>query len=142
MMYLLDTNIISELRKINTGRIDKNVLNWVSSIDLDKTYLSSIVIGELYQGVLVKRHKKDFIQADILLEWLQSVLDLYQDRIFMLDTQTAMIWAQLQTPNPKSINDAYIASTAIAHNLTLANRNIKDFDGMPVKLINSFEFEK
>lgn len=57
-MYLLDTNIISELRKINTGRIDKNVLNWVSGIDLDKTYLNSIVVGELYQGVLQNSIKK------------------------------------------------------------------------------------
>lgn len=138
-MYLLDTNIISELRKINTGRIDKNVLNWVSSIDLDKTYLNSIVVGELYQGVLAKRHKKDFIQADILFEWLQSLLDMYQDRILIIDNKTTMIWAELQTPNPKSVNDAYIASTAIVHNLNIATRNIKDFNGMPVKLINPFE---
>lgn len=140
MMYLLDANIISELRKINTGRIDKNVLNWVNSIDLDKTYLNSIVVGELYQGVLAKRHKKDLIQAEILSEWFWSVLDLYQDRIFEIDNRATMIWAQLQTPNPKSANDAYIAATAIAHNLTIATRNVKNFDGMPVQLINPFEF--
>lgn len=80
-MYLLDTNIISEIRKINTGRMDKNVLNWVNNIDLDKTYLNSIVIGGLYQGILAKRHRKDFVQADILFGWFQSLLDLYQDRI-------------------------------------------------------------
>lgn len=75
-----------------------------------------------------------------MLEWLQSLLDMYQDRILIIDNETTMIWAELQTPNPKSVNDAYIASTAIAHNLTIATRNIKDFDGMPVKLINPFEF--
>lgn len=141
MMYLLDTNIISEIRKINTGRIDKNVLNWANSIDLDKTYLNSIIVGELYQGILAKQHKKDFVQADILFEWFKSVLDIYQNRIFTIDNKTTMIWAKLQTPNPKSANDAYIASTAIAHDLTIATRNLKDFDGMPVKLINPFEYQ-
>lgn len=120
--------------------MDKNVLNWVNNIDLDKTYLNSIVIGGLYQGILAKRHRKDFVQADILFGWFQSLLDLYQDRIFVIDNKTTMIWGELQTPNPKSANDAYITSTAIAYNLTVATRNLKDFDGMPVKVINPFEF--
>lgn len=139
-MILLDTNVISEMRKIESGRANSNIMRWAEKLDTKTTYLNSVIIGEIYFGILLKRHNKDFKQAEILQNWLDDLLIAYQDRIFDIDNQTAKIYASLNVPNPKALNDAYIASTAIAHNLTIATRNVKDFDGMPVKLINPFEF--
>lgn len=140
-MILLDTNILSELRKVQKGTGDKNVTAWADTLDLSKTYLNSIVIGEIYQGILLKEHNQGIEQTKKLRQWFENwVLVEFKDRIFAIDNKTTMIWAMLQTPNPKSVNDAYIASTAIAYNLTVAIRNLKDFDGMPVQLINPFEF--
>lgn len=140
-MILLDTNVISEIRKIEQNKANANVVAWANALDFSKVYLSAIVVGELKLGILLKRHNKDFVQADILEDWLNNwVLAKFANRILPVDEQVAQIYASLNAPNPKSTNDAYIASTAIAHNLTIATRNVKDFDGMPVKLINPFEF--
>ncbi|MBE9590703.1 type II toxin-antitoxin system VapC family toxin [Moraxella sp. K127] len=139
-MFLLDTNIISEMRKIKTGRANANVTRWAEHLNIQETYLNSVIIGEIYRGILLKRHNKDYEQAQILQEWLDDLLVVYQGRILDVDVQIANIFAELNTPNFKSANDAYIASTAIAYDLTLATRNIKDFDGMPVKIINPFKF--
>lgn len=141
-MILLDTNILSELRKIQKGTGDKNVTAWAKSLDLSKVYLSSIVIGEIYHGILLKEYNQGIHQTKLLRKWFDEwVLVEFQDRILPIDNQITMIWASLQTPTPKSINDAYIASTAMAYDLTLATRNIKDFERMPVKIINPFEFD-
>ena len=139
-MFLLDTNVISEMRKIKTGRANANVTRWAEHLNIQETYLNSVIIGEIYRGILLKRHNKDYEQAQILQEWLDDLLVVYQGRILDIDVQIAKIFAELNTPNFKSANDADIASTAIAYDLTLATRNIKDFDGMPVKIINPFEF--
>lgn len=139
-MILLDTNVISEIRKIEQNKANTNVVHWVKTLDFSKVYLSAIVIGELKLGVLLKRHNQDYRQADILEDWLNNwVLVKFADRILPVDETVAQIYASLNVPNPKSANDTYIASTAIAYNLTVATRNIKDFDGMPVKLINPFD---
>lgn len=139
-MILLDTNILSELRKVQKGKGDKNVTTWAKTLDLSKVYLSSVVIGEIYQGILLKKHNQDVEQAMLLQKWFDEwVLIEFKNRILHIDDKTAMIWAELQTPNPKSINDSYIASIAIAHNLIIATRNVKDFANMPVKVINPFE---
>lgn len=139
-MILLDTNVISEMRKIELGRADPNVTRWAEKLDISQTFLNSIIIGEIYRGILLKRHNNDLEQATILQEWFEDLLMIYQGRIFAIDSKTAKIFAKLNTPNPKPINDAYIAATAIAHNLTVATRNFKDFDGMPIKLINPFAY--
>lgn len=139
-MFLLDTNVISEMRKIEQHKADLNVVNWVKGLGFSQVYLSAIVIGEIKQGILLKRHKNDFVQADILEHWFNHwLLVHFADRILPVDSKVAQIYANLNVPNPKSANDAYIASTAIAYDLTLATRNIKDFDGMPVKIVNPFE---
>ncbi|WFF38276.1 type II toxin-antitoxin system VapC family toxin [Moraxella nasibovis] len=139
-MILLDTNVISEVRKIEQNKADPNVTHWVKTLDFSKVYLSAIVVGELKFGVLLKRHNKDFVQADVLEDWLNHwVFKKFDGRILPVDEKVAQIYASLNIPNPKSTNDAYIAATAIAHDLTVATRNVKDFDGMPVKLINPFE---
>lgn len=140
-MILLDTNVISEMRKIGLGRANVNVQAWASSIDVSQTYLSSVVIGELYYGVLLKQYNRDLVQAEQLKHWIMTLIESYDGRILDVDTKVAATYAKLQVPNPKSPNDSYIGATAIAYNLTLATRNIKDFSGMPVKLINPFEYQ-
>lgn len=140
-MILLDTNILSELRKVQKGQGDKNVTVWAKTLDLSKVYLNSVVIGEIYQDILLKEHNQDIEQAMLLKKWFDEwVLIEFKNRILPIDDKTAMIWAELQIPNPKSVNDSYIASTAIAHNLTIATRNVKDFANMPVRVINPFDF--
>lgn len=142
-MILLDTNILSELRKVQKGQGDKNVATWAKTLDLSKVYLSSVVVGEIYQGILLKKHNQDVEQAMLLQKWFDEwVLIEFKNRILHIDDKTAMVWAELQIPNPKSVNDSYIASTAIAHNLMIATRNVKDFANMPVQLINPFEFKQ
>lgn len=142
-MILLDTNILSELRKVQKGQGDKNVATWAKTLDLSKVYLSSVVVGEIYQGILLKKHNQDVEQAMLLQKWFDEwVLIEFKNRILHIDDKTAMVWAELQIPNPRSVNDSYIASTAIAHNLMIATRNVKDFANMPVQLINPFEFKQ
>lgn len=142
-MILLDTNILSELRKVQKGQGDKNVATWAKTLDLSKVYLSSVVVGEIYQGILLKKHNQDVEQAMLLKKWFDEwVLIEFKNRILHIDDKTAMVWAELQIPNPRSVNDSYIASTAIAHNLMIATRNVKDFANMPVQLINPFEFKQ
>lgn len=142
-MILLDTNILSELRKVQKGKGDKNVATWAKTLDLSKVYLSSVVVGEIYQGILLKKHNQDVEQAMLLQKWFDEwVLIEFKNRILHIDDKTAMVWAELQIPNPRSVNDSYIASTAIAHNLMIATRNVKDFANMPVQLINPFEFKQ
>lgn len=142
-MILLDTNILSELRKVQKGQGDKNVATWAKTLDLSKVYLSSVVVGEIYQGILLKKYNQDVEQAMLLQKWFDEwVLIEFKNRILHIDDKTAMVWAELQIPNPRSVNDSYIASTAIAHNLMIATRNVKDFANMPVQLINPFEFKQ
>lgn len=77
-----------------------------------------MVVGEIYQGILLKKHNQDVEQAMLLQKWFDEwVLIEFKNRILHIDDKTAMVWAELQIPNPRSVNDSYIASTAIAHNL-------------------------
>ena len=129
------------MRKIQKGAGDKNVTTWVKTLDWSDVYLNSIVIGEIYRGILLKEFKHDFNQAQSLKRWFDEwVLVEFKNRILHIDVKATMIWANLQVPNPKAINDSYIAATAIAYDLTIATRNTRDFEGMPVKLVNPFEW--
>lgn len=137
-MYLLDTNIVSEIRKIHTNKVDKGVQNWFENIKLGDTFISSVTITELETGILLLA-RKDKVQADVLQKWFtQRILPEYATRILPMDTRVARICATLHVPNPKSTNDAYIAATAIAHDLTLVTRNLVDFQGIDVDLLNPF----
>lgn len=86
-MILLDTNVISEIRKIEQNKANANVVAWANTLDFLKVYLSAIVVGELKLGILLKRHNKDFVQADILEDWLNNwVLVKFANRILPVDT--------------------------------------------------------
>jgi PIN family toxin-antitoxin system, toxin component len=138
-MYLLDTNIISELKKLDSGKIHPQVQRWAYSINLMQTKISVVSITEIRTGIL-SLARKDQAQAASLDNWFTNrLLPAYRTRTLSVDTEVALICAQLHIPAKRPINDAYIAATAIAHNLTLVTRNVRDFQGLPLMLENPFE---
>jgi len=138
-MYLLDTNIISELKKLDSGNIPPQVQRWAYSINLMQTKISVVSITEIRTGIL-SLARKGQAQAASLDNWFTNrLLPAYRTKTLPVDTKVALIYAQLNVPNKRPINDAYIAATAIAHKLKLVTRNIQDFQGMPITLENPFE---
>jgi len=138
-MYLLNTNIISELKKLDSGKIHPQVQRWAYSINLMQTKISVVSIIEIRTGIL-SLARKDQAQAASLDNWFTNrLLPAYRTRTLSVDTEVALICAQLHIPAKRPINDAYIAATAIAHNLTLVTRNVRDFQGLPLILENPFE---
>ena len=138
-MYLLDTNIISELKKLDSGKIHPQVQRWAYSINLMQTKISVVSITEIRTGIL-SLARKDQAQAASLDNWFTNrLLPAYRTRTLSVDTEVALICAQLHIPAKRPINDAYIAATAIAHNLPPVTRNVRDFQGLPLMLENPFE---
>lgn len=138
-MYLLDTNVVSELRKCSTGKGNASVGNWARTVAPNELYLSAITILEIEMDILLKQ-RKDPKQGAILRQWMnQKMLPAFEGRILPLDTTIALACAQLHIPDPKSERDAMIAATAITHQLTVVTRNIDDFKHTGVKLLNPWE---
>ncbi len=137
-MFLLDTNIICELRLISKNKGNTNVLKWASQYDSRLFYTNVTVMMEIYRGIL-RIERRDKIQADILNEWYnERIKTLFKDRILNITPNTAEICAKLHIPDPSPENDAWIAASAIEHNLILVTRNTKDFEGLGIKLFNPF----
>lgn len=140
-MYLLDTNIISEGRKLGTPRIDPHAARWFDRIDVETTFVSAMTIFELERGVQ-QMERRDAAQGMILRRWLDDqIMTTYEHRTLPLSRAVALICAGLHIPDPKSERDAWIAATAIDAELTLVSRNVGDFVNMGVRLINPFEEE-
>lgn len=138
-MYLLDTNVLSELRKIRKNQANQGVINWLKTTQPHELYTSVIVMIELERWVLLKV-RKDPTQGKLLNEWYRAIQQHFQGRIVMIDEHIASVCASLHVPNPKPEHDALIAATAIARNWILVTRNIKDFQGIPhIQLLNPFE---
>ncbi len=138
-MYLLDTNVVSELRKCSTGKGNASVGNWAKTVTPNELYLSAITILEIGMGILLKQ-RKDPKQGAVLRQWLnQKMLPAFEGRILPLDTTIALACAQLHIPDPKSERDAMIAATAITHQLTVVTRNIDDFKHTGAKLLTPWE---
>jgi toxin FitB len=138
-MYLLDTNIISELRK--QDRANPGIIRFFRQIAEQEaiSYLSVITIGELRRGVDIIQHRGDFIQAQSLETWLQTILDTYAENILDFGQEEAQIWGRLRVPHPENALDKQIAATALVYDLTLVTRNVKDFAATGVTLLNPFE---
>ncbi len=135
-MYLLDTNVVSELRKAKTGKIDKNILAWAGSVSAQSLFLSAITIMELETGVLLIE-RRDPTQGAILRSWLNiHVLPAFADRILPVDTAVAQCCAKLHVPDPRSDRDALIAATALVHGMTVVTRNVDDFVATNVDILN------
>lgn len=138
-MYLLDTNVLSEIRKKKNA--NKGVIAFFKSVKEQKQslYISVITIGELRRGVEVIRYRKDTRQANQLEKWLNLILSEYQDNILDIDAETAQLWGKLRTPHPEHALDKMIAATGIIHELVVVTRNQKDFKQTGVRVINPFE---
>jgi hypothetical protein len=135
-MYLLDTHVISELRKAKSGKADANVIAWANSVAATSLFLSSITLLELEMGVLAKE-RSDAAQGKVLRHWLENqVLPSFEGRILAVDELVARQCAKLHIPDPRSDRDALIAATALVHSLLVVTRNTKDFEGTGVELLN------
>lgn len=138
-MFILDTNVISELRCAGQGKADENVVNWAKSVDATILYISAITVLEIETGIL-QIERRDPDQAKILRNWLEGhVLKAFENRILAIDEAVARRCAQLHVPNPKSERDALIAASALVHGMTIATRNIKDFDQTGAQLFNPWK---
>lgn len=135
-MILLDTNVVSELRKIALGRADPQVAGWDRQQKADQLFLSVMSLYEIEQGILLLE-RRDPKQSAVLRNWLDGTLfPAFAGRIIAVDATIAMMAARLQIPNPRPIADSLIAATAIIHGLTIATRNTADFSGLPLALLN------
>jgi toxin FitB len=136
-MYLLDTNVISELRKAR--KTHQNVRKWAERLPAASLYISVISVLELEIGILlVERRDKE--QGAILRAWMdRHVLPTFSERILAIDTAVAQRCATLHVPNPRSDRDALIAATALVHGLTVATRNVADFERTGVGVLNPWE---
>lgn len=138
-MFLLDTNVVSELRKAKSGKMDKQVLAWADSAATSSLFLSVITIMELETGVLLVE-RRDPTQGAILRSWLNThVMPAFSERILPVDTAVAQCCARLHVPDPRSDRDALIAATALVHGMTVVTRNINDFVATKVELLNPWE---
>ena len=138
-MYLLDTNVVSEIRKISRGQADAALEQWTHSVSFDDCHLSVITLLEIEQGILRVQHRGDEAQFLRLENWLNdTVLPTFGTRILPIDAHTARVCARLHVPDQRPYNDALIAACAIRHGLTLVTRNTRDFAALQVPLLNPF----
>ena len=139
MTFLLDTNVISELRKAGDGRADANVTAWVAAQDATTFLISAITILELERGVLSVQ-RRDPKQGGRLRKWLDDhVRPQFAGRILPIDDAIATRCAQLHIPDRRNEADALIAATALVHNLSVVTRNVKDFQETGVVVIDPWQ---
>ncbi len=134
MSYLLDTNVISEIRR---GR-DANVRAWAASIRDPDLYLSVLTIGEIRKGI-DRLQVRDPAQAGVFARWLEQLVDRFADRIVGVDVRIAQHWGRLNAKTPRNTIDSLIAATAFVHDLTVVTRNTGDFEGCGIPLLDPWE---
>ncbi len=135
-MYLLDTHVVSELRKVRLGKADPHVADWADSVEATDLYLSAISIQELEIGVLLAE-RRDPSQGAIFRTWLNAhVLPAFAGRILSVDTAVAQRSARLHVPDPRPVRDGLIAATALVHGMTVVTRNVADFEPTGVLVLN------
>lgn len=140
MMFILDTNVVSELRKVRLGKADKHVAKWADSVAVADLYLSAISVQELEIGVQFLE-RRDVAQGALFRAWLnEHVLPAFARRILPVDEAVARRSASLHVPDPKPIRDSLIASTALVHGMTVVTRNVADFEASGALLLNPWGF--
>lgn len=135
-MFVLDTNVVSELRKATTGKADANVIAWAASVPAGGLYVAAVTILELELGIL-QVERRDPRQGGLLRAWMDNqVMPAFSGRVLAFDTPVARRCARLHVPDPRSDRDAMIAATALEHGMTVVTRNTDDFKGTGVKLLD------
>ncbi len=131
--FLLDTNVVSELRK--KERCAPKVSAWAATVTRNQDFLSVLVVGELVRGAILKR-RTDPQMADALARWIARLTHLYAERILPITLEIAQEWGRLSALRPIPPEDGLLAATALAHRLTLVTRNVKNVEGLGVSLLN------
>jgi len=126
-MFVLDTNVVSELRKVRSGKANPGVAAWAEKVPSVELFISAITIQELEHGVLLME-RSDPTQGAMLREWLdQSVAAAFKNRVIAVDERVARSAAALHVPDPAPFRDALIGATALVHEMTVVTRDLKDF---------------
>ncbi len=133
MSFLVDTNVVSELRR--QGATNPKVLAWANTVTSEVMHLSVISLFEIERGIL-RLSSKDKEQAALLRMWLAKIQKQFEGRILAVDDVVAMRAAALHVPDPRPEQDAFIAATALVHDLVIVTRNVKDFEPMGVRVFN------
>ncbi len=135
-MWILDTNVVSELRKARGGRADARVVAWAESVRPADLYLSAITVLELETGVL-QMERRDAAQGTVLRSWLDAhVWPAFTGRVLAVDTAVALRCARLHVPDPRAERDSLIAATALLHGMGVVTRNLSDFAPTGVRTLN------
>ena len=138
-MFILDTNVVSELRKVRAGKADSRLTQWADEVDAESLHISTISVLELEIGILQIEHR-DPTQGAILRTWLETrVLPEFDGRIISVDATVARRRARLHVPDPRAERDALIAATALVHGMMIVTRNVADFATTGVSLLNPWE---
>ncbi len=138
-MFLLDTNVVSELRKASLGRADPNVVSWAAHAPLPSLFISVMTILELESGVL-QMERRNPRQGARLRSWLENeVFGTFEGRILPFDVRISRQCAALSGPNRRPVLDSAIAATAMVHRLTVVTRNVRDFDSKRLPVLNPWE---
>ena len=139
-MLVLDTNVVSELRKVKARRAHSKVVAWNDSVVPAETFLSAITVMELELGVL-RIERRDSGQGSIMRGWMdEHVLPAFSGRVLPIDSVVARRCAALHVPDPRPERDAYIAATALTHGMTVVTRNVQDFELIGVATLNPWEW--
>jgi len=135
-MYLLDTNVVSELRKARSGKANGGVVRWADGVDAADLFVSVITLQELEIGILLAE-RKDAAAGAVLRSWFDGhVLPAFAGRVLPVDTAVALRAAPLHVPDPRPVRDSLIAATALVHGMTVVTRNVADFEPSRVPVVN------
>ena len=138
-MFVLDTNVVSELRKVGSGRADPNVKAWAAAMSAGSLYISVITVLELELGVL-QLERRDAAQGAVLRSWMTAqVIPAFAGRVLPVDSAIALRCARLHMPNRRPERDCLIAATALVHAMTVVTRNVADFQGTGVALLDPWQ---
>lgn len=139
-MFILDTDVVSELRKVEARKGHRQVAAWSEQVTVGETFLAATTIHELELGILLLE-RKDKRHGAILRAWIDTrVLPEFEGRILPVDEAVALRCAKLHVPDPRPMRDALIAATALVHRMTVVTRNVRDFEPMGVEVLNPWEW--
>lgn len=138
-MFILDTNVVSELRKAGSGRASPQVVAWARSVPAGSLYISAITVLELELGIL-QLERRDPVQGAVLRSWMTAhVLPAFAGRVLAVDEAVAIRCAALHVPDPRADRDCLIAATALVHGFSVVTRNESDFQGTAAVVINPWK---